>query len=157
MSEFVTMSEELRDRLGIAEAENVHLRDLVADMLSVMFRKAVHGDWDRGLWLSVKDRVRELHVDFGDMHVPECRECGKGQFRGFPPEGSPEWEVGTVYFWCPIVEHHDFHGVACPEYEPGGARMYDKHGNLMEGRFNGQSEFEGGVEGGGQAGAADES
>lgn len=61
-----------------------------------------------------------------------CSDCAHGEYRGLPPEGSPEWEVGTVYWWCPIEQHHDRYGHVCKDFEQGEPKKYDKHGRLMK-------------------------
>lgn len=60
-----------------------------------------------------------------------CKDCAHGQFRGYPPKDAPEWEVGTVYFWCPVHRHHDAESISCTHYEPGGARIFDKNGDEL--------------------------
>ncbi len=74
--------------------------------------------------------------------MPSCDGCKKGEFHGFPPEGSPEWEVGTIYFWCPEMEHHDMYAPACNLYYEGAPKMYDKRGKYM-GRVQHSVETEG--------------
>ena len=63
--------------------------------------------------------------------MERCKDCAKGQRRGFPPAGSPEWEVGTIYFWCPIKEHHDCMREACPHFERGRNAMVDRYGEVI--------------------------
>lgn len=65
-----------------------------------------------------------------DESVQICRDCGKGEFRGYPPVGSPPWAVGTIYFWCPLRMHHNqfYECNGCPGFEPGTPRKFDKHG-----------------------------
>ena len=60
-----------------------------------------------------------------------CDYCIHAETHGYPPEGSPDWEVGTVYFWCAKHEDHEFHYGDCIEYEHGKPRRYDKQGKLM--------------------------
>lgn len=57
-----------------------------------------------------------------------CESCSNGEYRGYPPKGSPSWDVGTVYFWCPLMRHHDPHGRACESYEGGEPKQIDKYG-----------------------------
>ena len=64
-----------------------------------------------------------------------CANCMRGEFHGFPPGTAPEWEVGTVYFWCPAKRHHDAFRVAQPDcdlFEFGSPKRYDKKGRLMD-------------------------
>lgn len=63
--------------------------------------------------------------------VRMCGSCPNGEYRGYPPKGSPEWEVGTVRFWCPIKRHHDRHGRACEDYETGEPAKIDKYGRPL--------------------------
>ena len=64
-----------------------------------------------------------------------CTRCNHGEYHGFPPEGSPEWEVGTVYFWCPKQEHHDSTRTICfNDFARGKPKMFDKRGNRMKWR-----------------------
>ena len=56
-----------------------------------------------------------------------CEHCARATFNGFPPEGSPEWEVGTVYFWCPTFKTHHQHR-ECEGHVEGEPRRYDKRG-----------------------------
>ena len=58
--------------------------------------------------------------------------CKHGEYHGYPPAGSPDWAVGTIYFWCPIYEQHGclYNNVKpCPHFEIGKPRRFDKHGN----------------------------
>ena len=59
-----------------------------------------------------------------------CEHCTRATFNGYPPDGSPEWEVGTVYFWCPEWEDHR-RRERCRHYESGAPRRYDKRGKEM--------------------------
>ena len=59
-----------------------------------------------------------------------CGHCMLGSYNGFPPEGSPVWEVGTVYFWCPMRESHE-QVDECQFHQEGKPHMYDKKGRLM--------------------------
>ena len=64
-----------------------------------------------------------------------CSNCANGEYRGFPPATAPDWEVGTIYFWCPIKRHHDAFCIAqvdCDQFELGAPKRYDKNGRLME-------------------------
>ena len=63
-----------------------------------------------------------------------CANCTNGEYHGFPPAGAPDWEVGTISFWCPIQEHHDaFRETGdCGSFDFGPAKRYDKNGRLME-------------------------
>ncbi len=60
-----------------------------------------------------------------------CEHCSNGEYRGYPPKGSPSWEVGTVYFWCPLKRHHDRNGIACESYEVGEPTKIDKRGRPL--------------------------
>ena len=60
-----------------------------------------------------------------------CEHCARATFNGFPPEGSPEWEVGTVYFWCPKYNTHRQHLARCHYHVDGEPRRYDKRGREM--------------------------
>lgn len=59
-----------------------------------------------------------------------CETCNRATYRGFPPEGSPEWEVGTVCFWCPTFNTHHPHS-ECEGYEKGEPKRFDKRGREM--------------------------
>lgn len=59
-----------------------------------------------------------------------CDSCAHSEYHGFPPEGAPSWEVGTVYHWCPIHNDHKLR-TDCEYYEEGKLRMFDKRGRLM--------------------------
>ena len=58
-----------------------------------------------------------------------CEHCERATFNGYPPKGSPEWEVGTVYFWCPVHQHHSPFQGACDDFDLGAPKLYDKRGN----------------------------
>ena len=62
--------------------------------------------------------------------VTSCKDCANGEYHGYPPEGSPEWEVGTVYFWCPLEKHHD-DSSHCNQFKAGTPKRYDKHRKVM--------------------------
>lgn len=72
--------------------------------------------------------------------MPSCAECAKGEYRGSPSESAPEWEVGTMWFWCPERRHHDQFAPACNLYEQGEPRMYDKRGNPVRRHEPGEAE-----------------
>ena len=59
-----------------------------------------------------------------------CKHCARAEFHGYPPQGSPEWEVGTVYFWCPTLKTHRQHS-ECDGHVEGEPRLFDKHGKEM--------------------------
>ena len=42
-----------------------------------------------------------------------CANCTNGEYHWFPPVGAPDWEVGTIHFYCPIQEHHDAFRESC--------------------------------------------
>lgn len=56
-----------------------------------------------------------------------CEHCCHATFNGFPPEGSPEWEVGTVYFWCEQMRDHHLRE-HCGYHVEGEPRRFDKRG-----------------------------
>ena len=64
--------------------------------------------------------------------MTSCNECSKGEYHGLPPAGSPDWEVGTVYFWCPERRHHDQFAPACNLYNEGEPKLFDKRGVCIE-------------------------
>ena len=57
-----------------------------------------------------------------------CTRCSNGEYRGLPPADAPEWEVGTVCFWCPILKHHDSTRTLCTKFVRGVPRKFDKFG-----------------------------
>ena len=57
-----------------------------------------------------------------------CRRCSVGGYHGFPTKDAPEWDVGTIYFYCPWAESHDDSETLCTQFRRGEPRMYDKHG-----------------------------
>lgn len=57
-----------------------------------------------------------------------CATCSNAELRGFPPKGSPEWEVGTVYCWCPLKKQHETHEPTCDLYEKGDPKRLDEFG-----------------------------
>lgn len=59
-----------------------------------------------------------------------CDKCCVGEYHGFPPKGSPEWEVGTIYFWCPQRMTHS-KGNDCPDYIKGDPKQFDKRGERI--------------------------
>lgn len=59
-----------------------------------------------------------------------CEHCARATFNGFPHEGSPEWAVGTVYFWCPTFNTHHMHH-ECDGYVDGKPKLFDKKGREM--------------------------
>ena len=59
-----------------------------------------------------------------------CGGCEHAEYHGYPPKGSPEWEVGTVYFWCPWHESHEKRD-ECEFHSEGRPRMFDKRGRYM--------------------------
>lgn len=59
-----------------------------------------------------------------------CDTCSHAEYRGFPPKGSPEWEVGTVYFWCPMLNTHGLR-MECDGYEKGTPKRFDKRGDEL--------------------------
>ena len=59
-----------------------------------------------------------------------CEHCGRAEYHGFPPEGSPEWEVGTICFWCPKFNTHRQHG-ECEGHVEGQPKRFDKRGKEM--------------------------
>lgn len=61
-----------------------------------------------------------------------CKDCEYGEYHGFPLEGSPEWEVGTIYFWCPIKKHHNSMQICCEHFEFGSCKCFDKLGNSID-------------------------
>lgn len=63
--------------------------------------------------------------------TPTCDNCRHGEYHGYPPETSPEWEVGTVYFWCPVRESHE-RPTSCRKWMLGKPRHYDKRGVQMK-------------------------
>lgn len=63
--------------------------------------------------------------------MSKCEQCARAEFHGYPPAGSPEWEVGTVYFWCPTFNTHH-QRFKCGGHVQGKPRMYDKHGKAVK-------------------------
>ena len=63
--------------------------------------------------------------------MPICDYCGHAELHGYPPKGSPDWEVGTIFFWCAEHKDHKNRITDCQEFESGEPRMYDKHGELL--------------------------
>ena len=61
-----------------------------------------------------------------------CDYCAHGEYHGYPPADAPDWEVGTVYFWCPKMRTHDKSLSDCREYDHGENKRYDKRGRLMD-------------------------
>lgn len=59
-----------------------------------------------------------------------CETCGHATYRGFPPEGSPEWGVGTVCFWCEKMRDHELRD-RCGYYEKGEPKRFDRRGMEM--------------------------
>lgn len=59
-----------------------------------------------------------------------CEHCERATFNGYPPKGSPEWEVGTVYFWCEKMRDHEQREY-CSYHEEGEPRRFDKRGREM--------------------------
>ena len=59
-----------------------------------------------------------------------CKDCAHGQYRGYPPKDAPEWDVGTVYFWCPVKGHHD-QNASCNSFEHGEPRRFDRNGDEL--------------------------
>ena len=64
-----------------------------------------------------------------------CANCTEGEYHGLPPADAPAWEVGTVYFWCPIEKHHDQFRAACDCFDLGAPKRFDKRGNEIKGRL----------------------
>lgn len=61
-------------------------------------------------------------------------QCKHGEYHGYPPAGSQDWAVGTIYFWCPIYEKHNcmYSNIKdCPHFKIGEPRRFDKHGNKL--------------------------
>ena len=59
-----------------------------------------------------------------------CEHCARATFNGFPPERSPEWDVGTIYFWCPAFNTHHQRR-ECGGHVEGEPRRFDKLGREM--------------------------
>lgn len=57
-----------------------------------------------------------------------CKDCSYGEYRGYPPVGSPSWAVSTIYFWCPIKEHHNQFKKSCESFLLGEPKQIDKNG-----------------------------
>ena len=57
-----------------------------------------------------------------------CEHCQRATFNGFPPEDSPKWEVGTIWFWCPTVDTHFQRFIECECHIEGEPRRFDKRG-----------------------------
>ena len=57
-----------------------------------------------------------------------CEHCARATFNGFPPEGSPEGDVGTIWFWCPTVDTHCQRFFECRCHIEGEPRHFDKRG-----------------------------
>ena len=55
-----------------------------------------------------------------------CKYCINGEYHGFCPVNSPDWEVSTIYFWCPIKEHHNENGDPCDNFISGPCKTFDK-------------------------------
>ncbi len=60
-----------------------------------------------------------------------CGNCNHGQYHGFPVLDADSNSVGTIYFWCPIEQHHDPNKIACSEFIEGDPKYFDKLGNIL--------------------------
>ncbi len=60
-----------------------------------------------------------------------CKDCSNGEVHGLPPSDAPEWDVGSIYFWCPIGKHHDVYGRTCQSFERGVTKRFDRHGRPL--------------------------
>lgn len=59
-----------------------------------------------------------------------CESCKLAEFHGYPPKDAPEWEVGTVYFWCGWVGTHG-QRTDCDGFVQGKPKRYDKRGREL--------------------------
>ena len=60
-----------------------------------------------------------------------CGNCTLGEYHGYPPNNSPRWVIGTIYFWCPKFKHHDSTKEACDIFSMGQSKHFDKFGNQL--------------------------
>ena len=60
-----------------------------------------------------------------------CEHCARAEYHGFPPEGSPEWEVGTICFRCSSLDVCKQRRERCVRHVEGEPRRFDKRGREM--------------------------
>lgn len=63
------------------------------------------------------------------MKIEVCGNCKHGEYHGYLPLNESQKDaVSTVYFWCPINNHHNSVQNACDKFNSGDPKFFDKYG-----------------------------
>ena len=63
--------------------------------------------------------------------MKRCKFCINGEYHGYCAIASSDCSVSTVYFWCPVKQHHDQNKEACDKVICGPCKTFDKFDNQI--------------------------